>query len=111
MAEVELNIAGRAYRVACRAGEEQHLLSAGAMVDAKSREAIAGLGMLSEGRQLLFAALLLADQLISKPGAPAAPATATPDPATADRAAALANRLEALATALEQDLEQVANKA
>ena len=110
MAEVELNIAGRAYRVACRAGEDQHLLSAGAMVDAKSREAIAGLGMLSEGRQLLFAALLLADQLISKPGAPAAPA-ATPDPAMADRAAALANRLEALATALEQDLEQVANKA
>ena len=64
MAEVELTIAGRNYRVACRAGEEDNLLAAGALVDAKSREAIAGLGTLSESRQLLFAALLLADQIV-----------------------------------------------
>ena len=35
------------------------------LVDAKSREALAGLGALSEGRTLLFASLLLADQLIA----------------------------------------------
>jgi cell division protein ZapA (FtsZ GTPase activity inhibitor) len=64
MAEVELTIAGRPYKVACRNGEEETLQQAGALVDAKSREALAGLGTLSESRQLLFAALLLADQII-----------------------------------------------
>ena len=57
MAEVELSIAGRPYKVACRAGEEDTLRAAGALVDVKSREALAGLGTLSESRQLLFAAL------------------------------------------------------
>ena len=64
MAEVELTIAGRPYRVACRNGEEENLRAAGALVDAKSREALSGLGTLSESRQLLFAALLLADQIV-----------------------------------------------
>ncbi len=64
MAEVELTIAGRPYKVACRNGEEETLRAAGALVDAKSREALSGLGTLSESRQLLFAALLLADQII-----------------------------------------------
>ena len=44
MAEVDLTIAGRPYRVACRAGEEDSLLAAAALVDAKSREALAGMG-------------------------------------------------------------------
>ena len=48
MAEVELTIAGRPYRVACRNGEEENLRAAGALVDAKSREALSGLGTLSE---------------------------------------------------------------
>ena len=60
MAEVDISIAGRHYRVACRDGEEQNLRRAAEMVDAKSREALAGLGALSESRQLLFASLLLA---------------------------------------------------
>ena len=44
MAEVELTIAGRSYRVACRNGEEANLMKAGALVDQKSREALSGLG-------------------------------------------------------------------
>ena len=66
MAEVDLTIAGRSYVVACRAGEEESLRNAAALVDGKSREALAGLGTLSEARQLLFASLLLADQLLEK---------------------------------------------
>ena len=65
MAEVDLKIAGRTYRVACRNGEEASLHEAARLVDAKSREALAGLGTLSEARQLLFASLLLADRLES----------------------------------------------
>ena len=39
MAEVNLTIAGRNYQVGCRAGEEDNLVAAARMVDAKSREA------------------------------------------------------------------------
>ena len=60
MAEIDVFIAGRSYRVACRDGEEDSLRKAAALVDAKSREALQGLGTLSEARQLLFASLLLA---------------------------------------------------
>ena len=66
---VDLTIAGRTYQVACREGEEESLRAAARLVDGKSREAIAGLGTLSEARQFLFASLLLADQLVDdKPG-------------------------------------------
>ena len=51
MAEVDLTIAGRPYRVACRTGEEDSLRAAAALVDAKSREALAGLGTMSDRRQ------------------------------------------------------------
>ena len=100
MAEVDLLIAGRTYQVACRDGEEDSLRAAARLVDAKSREALAGLGTLSESRQLLFASLLLADQLVSPAGeAPAA----GPDPELARRVESLAQRLESLAAALEEE--------
>jgi cell division protein ZapA len=101
MAEVEIGIAGRNYRVACRDGEEDHLRAAALIVDAKSREALAGMGALSEARQLLFASLLIADQLIEKRGGQAAPSAMPPDPQTARRVDALAERLERLASGLE----------
>jgi cell division protein ZapA len=98
MAEVELTIAGRPYRVACRNGEEENLMRAGALVDQKSREALAGLGTLSESRQLLFAALLLADQLVD---GKEVELPSGPDPELVARAEQLANRLESLADTLE----------
>jgi len=103
MAEVDIGIAGRHYRVACRDGEEQDLRRAAEMVDAKSREALAGLGALSESRQLLFAALLLADQLIEKKGVTGPPPTMPPDPQVVRRVDALAERLERLAAHLEKE--------
>jgi cell division protein ZapA len=99
VAEVELLIAGRSYRVACRDGEEDALRKAGSLVDAKSREALAGLGTLSESRQLLFAGLLLADQLMEARSAAPAP----PDPQLAESAEQLAHRLESLADSLEAE--------
>ena len=108
MAEVDLSIAGRSYRVACRDGEEDNLRKAAALVDAKSREALAGLGTLSEARQFLFAALLLADQLIEQRDGSGTVEAAEPespqvDPAVAERAERVAARLESLADALEAE--------
>ena len=99
---VDLTIGSRVYPVACREGEEDSLQAAARLVDAKVREAIAGLGTLSEARQFMFAALLLADQLIDKSPETAA-ALAPPDPVLTTRAEAIAERLEALALALETE--------
>ncbi len=104
---IDISIAGRTYQVACREGEEENLRSAARLVDGKSREALAGLGTLSEARQFLFASLLLADQLIeNRPDAalsmpPQEPAG--PDPEMVQRAETLASRLESLAEALEKE--------
>ena len=99
MAEVELTIAGRPYKVACRNGEEETLRQAGALVDAKSREALAGLGTLSESRQLLFAALLLADQIID---GREFEVPKGPDEELVNRTNRMAQRLEQLADSLER---------
>lgn len=101
MAEIDIIIAGRPYKVACRDGEEESLRAAARLVDAKSREAISGLGTLSEARQLLFAGLLLADQLIDQN--PQAAPPAGPDPEIASQAERLAQRLESLADSLEDE--------
>lgn len=115
MADVRLTIASREYIVTCRDGEEDRLLSLGALVDDMAREAGGSAGGLNESRQLLFAALLLADKLYdlrSKPPpeiSDQAANTALSDQETArkmtDQAAAaietLAERLEALANKLE----------
>lgn len=100
MAEVDLTIAGRSYRVACRSGEEDNLRAAAALVDAKSREALSGLGALSESRQLLFASLLLADQIVD---GRTDQIDTFPSPETVERAARVADRLESLADALERN--------
>lgn len=101
---VDLTIAGRTYQVACREGEEENLRAAARLVDGKSREALAGLGTLSEARQFLFASLLLADLLVdNKSEASVAPQSSGPDPALVSRAEVLAERLESLAAALENE--------
>ena len=92
---IDISIAGRTYQVACREGEEENLRAAARLVDGKSREALAGLGTLSEARQFLFASLLLADQMIDKqPDVAAAIAPAGPDPVFVERAESLAAQLE-----------------
>jgi len=101
MAEIDVFIAGRAYKVACRDGEEDSLRKAASLVDAKSREALAGMGTLSEARQLLFASLLLADDLVDDGKGPPPPPPI--DPAVAERAERIADRLESLASTLETE--------
>lgn len=58
MADVKLNIAGRVYDVHCADGQEPQLLNLAAVVDEKVRAMPGG----TELRQLLFAALMLADE-------------------------------------------------
>lgn len=63
MAEMTLTIGGRQYQIHCRDGEEAQLDHLAAIVDAKARQARQATPGLTEVRQLLFAALFLADEL------------------------------------------------
>jgi cell division protein ZapA len=103
MATVDIEVAGRRYNVACRDGEEAHLHSVAAMVDQRARDAAQALGSLTETRQLLFAALLMADdikEMRAGAGIPEPPPP-PPDPAVAQALERLAARMEALADSLE----------
>ncbi len=62
MPDMRLTIGGRIYSVTCQPGEEQHLARLGTMLDTAARKASAS-GGLTETRALLFAGLLLADEL------------------------------------------------
>lgn len=100
MAEVTLHVGGHAYKVACRDGEEDHLRRLAAFVDGKIVEARTAVGDLSEVRQLLLAALLLADEQIDAQTRNDAAAPELSN-AYAETFENIANRIEALANALE----------
>ena len=104
MATIDIEVAGRRYNVACRDGEEEHLHSVAAEVDRRAQDAAAALGSLTETRQLLFAALLMADDIKEmRAGAGIAePPPPPPDPAVAQALERLAARVESLADSLER---------
>jgi cell division protein ZapA len=99
VSNLDLAIGGRRYAVACSDGEESHVAELGQMVDAAITAH--GLRAQNETRMLLFAALMLADELHAARRELAVPQPQA-DPETQRRIDAIAVRLEALAEHLEQ---------
>lgn len=96
MAQVTLTVGGRDYPVACRDGEEAHLLRLAGILDARVREVGATMGGVNEARQLLLAGLLLADEASGGGEAPRAATELVPAlDLLAARIEKLADRLEA----------------
>lgn len=100
MAQVRLTVGGRSYDLACPDGQEARLEMLAGMLDSKARDAEQVVGSTNEGRQLLLAGLLLADELSDlRAGAP--------DPGKAALARTLdqlAERIESLAERLEHGI-------
>lgn len=63
MAQVNVTIAGRTYRMACDDGEESHLERLAAQLDAKITELRAHFGEIGDQRITVMAALTIADDL------------------------------------------------
>lgn len=63
MAQVTVRINGYAYTLACKDGEEQHLLAMAADVDQRIEQIRHVAGQSGEARMLAMAALVLADDL------------------------------------------------
>ena len=100
MSNVTLSIGGRFYTVACAEGEEAHIERLGQTIDGKLT-GMPNLSGQSEARTLLFAALLLADELHELRSGKA---QAEEGPESAEAAEALerlAETLEGLAERLE----------
>lgn len=64
MPEVEVEIGGRLFAVACQEGEEPYLHTAAAMLDTEAQVLAEQLGRIPEARMLLMAGLLLADKTV-----------------------------------------------
>ena len=94
MADVTVEIAGRAYRVGCDDGEEAHLVALAHDLDAVARRLVAGMSQTpEEPRLLLMVALMMADR--AREAEAAANGRALEQ--AADRITALAERIESAA--------------
>jgi len=62
MPEIQVNIGGRSFDVACAPGEEAHLQKAAKMLDTETEILTKHIGRLPEARMLLMAGLMLADR-------------------------------------------------
>jgi cell division protein ZapA len=112
MAQVTVKINGYAYTVGCENGQEQHLQAMAQQVESRIDSIKALGGPTGEGRLLVLAALLMADELhdtnielaglrAGNPGNPD-PAEAKPDPRQARRLSRLARKAEDIAASIEQ---------
>ncbi|WP_120717846.1 cell division protein ZapA [Tsuneonella amylolytica] len=103
MSEVALQIAGRTWRVACAPGEEDRVQRLGRTV-AEKLEAMGKTGA-ADAQAMLFAALLLADEVLEgREGVEAAHAEAAEARREADTASGQTDRLKANIADLEQEL-------
>lgn len=108
MAEVNITIAGRNYALHCRDGDEPRLHQLSRLIADRVDKVKAGSPGLTEVRQFLFAALLLADDLsdaqseLQKRQQAAAPPPVD-DSVSVQALESLAERLEAIGQALAAD--------
>jgi cell division protein ZapA len=101
MAQLELEVGGRRYEMACRDGEEDRLRMLARLVDGRHADVARSIGRGNEGRELLMTALLLADELDESRSAASAQRMDEARRATAMERCA--ERLEALAERLGLD--------
>jgi cell division protein ZapA len=104
MSNVTLSIGGRTFTVSCADGEEAHVTELGSLID-KKVETLGQTAGQNEVRMLLYAALVLADELKEARITLASQAVATS--ATPD----LAVRLERIAINIENIAERLETEA
>ncbi|QPC99823.1 MULTISPECIES: cell division protein ZapA [Qipengyuania] len=97
MSDVSLEVGGRKYTVACADGQEEHVQRLASVIDGKLGTMGANLSS-QEAKNLLFAALLLADELDEAKRNNTAPPPAPSSDFDVER---IATQLERIAGALE----------
>ena len=64
MAELDVSINGRSYRIACEDGEEDRLIQLSEHLDRHASKLSQSIGEIGEARLILMAGLLVGDELI-----------------------------------------------
>ena len=67
MAQVDVAINGKSYKIACDDGQEDHLLELAANVDQRVQQLVASVGQVGDARLLVMACLLISDELSEIP--------------------------------------------
>ena len=62
MAEVDITINGRSYRISCKDGEEERIKSLSSLINDQVQKLSEKIGQLGEARMILLAALVLLDK-------------------------------------------------
>lgn len=115
MAQVDITINGRNYKVACDDGQEEHLSSLGSFVNGRVKELTDAVGQIGDSRLLVMACLLISDELgeaqrqlqeseaAASASAPAEPiAVSFDEDELAEGIEAVAERIEGIAERMER---------
>ena len=62
MAEVDISINGRSYRISCKDGEEERIKSLATLINNQVQKLSEKIGQLGEARMILLASLVLLDK-------------------------------------------------
>ena len=62
MAEVDISINGRSYRISCKDGEEERVKSLATLINNQVQKLSEKIGQLGEARMILLASLVLLDK-------------------------------------------------
>jgi cell division protein ZapA len=102
--QLDIQILGRDYKVACKEDERAELLEAVGFLDLRMREIRDAGKITGADRIAVMAALNLANELLRQRKTPAAPATASRATASGSEAADARRRIMAMQVAIEQTM-------
>lgn len=106
MPEIQIQVNGRSYRVACGPGEEERLQTLAGELDRRISGLVKSFGQVGESQLLVVAGLLLADELDDLRGQAGQPTVdgdrEARDAAAADSLERIAERIESIADRLER---------
>ncbi|MGB0576599.1 MAG: cell division protein ZapA [Alphaproteobacteria bacterium] len=106
MAQVDVAINGKSYRIACDDGQEEHLLQLAAFVDERIQQLVSSVGQVGDARLLVMASLLISDELSET----YSNLNAGNENGETDAAAAAEQALAQITEALAQRIELIAEK-
>jgi len=109
VAQVNVEINGRKYQIACDDGQEAHLTRLGNYIDNRVQELAAAVGQVGDARLLVMVSLLVADELsdayaeldVARSADEGAAAMLRAEESLSVRVESLAERIEKIAEQLE----------
>ena len=97
MAQVEVQVNGQPYLVACEDGQEERLAELAQLIDAEVRDLVREVGQVGQARLLLMTCLQAMDEVIRLRDDLDARRSGSTEDAMADQIEQMAERLEAIA--------------